>query len=71
MDFMGKAILRKRAIIKTVNDVLKNTCQIELSRHRFFDNFITNLISGLVAYSFSPTKPPIKTPNMLLNQGIS
>ena len=44
MDFMDKIILRKRAIIETVNDVLKNTCQIEHFRHRSFDNFLTNII---------------------------
>jgi len=71
MDFMDKVILRKSAIIETVNDVLKNTCQIEHSRHRSYDNFITNLISGLVAYSFLPTKPSNKIPNMLPNSGIS
>lgn len=49
---MDKVILRKRAIIETVNDVLKNTCQIEHSRHRSFNNFLTNMIAGLIAYSF-------------------
>ncbi len=70
MDYMDKVILRKRAIIETVNDVLKNTCQIEHSRHRSFDNFITNMISGLIAYSFLPKKPSIKIPNMLPNIAI-
>ncbi len=44
MSFMDKVIFRKRAIIESVNDVLKNTCQIEHSRHRSFDNFISNMI---------------------------
>jgi len=35
MDYTDKVILRKRAIIETVNDVLKNTCQVEHSRHIF------------------------------------
>ena len=64
MSFMDKVIFRKRAIIESVNDVLKNTCQIEHSRHRSFDNFISNMISGLIAYSFLPKKLSIKTPNM-------
>ncbi|MEP2170233.1 MAG: IS982 family transposase, partial [Polaribacter sp.] len=55
----------------SVNDVLKNTCQIEHSRHRSFDNFITNMISGLIAYSFLPKKPSIKIPNMLPNNAIA
>ena len=53
-------LLRKRAIIESVNDFLKNICQIEHSRHRSGCNFITNLVSGLVAYSFLPKKPSIQ-----------
>ena len=55
-----KLILRKRAVIESVNDELKNICQIEHTRHRSFTNFITNLIAGLLAYSFLPKKPSIK-----------
>lgn len=44
--------LKKRALIETVNDELTNICQIEHSRHRSFENFLTNLLSGLIAYSF-------------------
>ena len=65
------AVYRKRAIIETVNDLLKNTCQIEHSRHRSFDNFIANMISGLIAYSFLPKKPSIKIPNRLPNIAIA
>jgi len=53
-------MLQKRSIIETVNDELKNICQIEHSRHRSFANFISNMISGLLAYSFLPKKPGIK-----------
>nr|WP_262884690.1 transposase [Tenacibaculum maritimum] len=71
LDFMDKVYLRKRAIIESVNDVLKNTCQIEHSRHRSFDNFLGNLIAGLIAYSFLESKPSIKTQRFLPNHGIS
>jgi len=47
-------------LVETVNDELKNICSIEHSRHRSFENFITNLISGLIANSFFPKKPAIK-----------
>ncbi len=60
MELKDKILLRKRSVIETVNDELKNMCQIEHSRHRSFANFITNLISGLIAYSFFPKKPAIK-----------
>jgi hypothetical protein len=59
-----KILLRKRAVVESVNDILKNQCQIEHTRHRSFDNFITNLISGLIAYSFYPTKPNINIDNL-------
>lgn len=54
-----KLMLKKRALIETVNDELKNICQIEHTRHRSFDNFVTNLLSGLIAYSFFPKKPSL------------
>ncbi len=60
MTLSEKIMLRKRSIIETINDELKNICQIEHSRHRSFANFLTNLISGLLAYSFLPKKPRIK-----------
>lgn len=60
MSISDKILLRKRAIIETINDELKNICQVEHSRHRSFGNFLTNLISGMMAYSFLPKKPAIK-----------
>ena len=60
MELKDKILLRKRSVIETVNDELKNICQIEHSRHRSFNNFISNLVSGLIAYSFFPKKPAIK-----------
>lgn len=71
MNFMDRVILRKRAVIESVNDILKNVCQIEHTRHRSFDNFVTNLISGLIAYSLLPSKPSIKLQNYLPNNGIA
>ena len=59
MHTYDKVMLKKRAIIETVNDELKNMCQIEHTRHRSFDNFLSNLLSGLIAYSFFPKKPSL------------
>ena len=56
-----KICLRKRALIETINDQLKNICQIEHTRHRSFENFLMNLISGLAAYGFLPIKTVIKS----------
>jgi hypothetical protein len=68
MELKDKILLRKRSVIETINDELKNMCQIEHSRHRSFGNFISNLISGLIAYSFFPKKPSIKYEVIKTNQ---
>ena len=54
-----KAMLRKRAVIESVNDQLKNISQIEHSRHRSPFNFAVNLIAGLIDYIKQPRKPHI------------
>jgi len=60
MTLMNKLLLRKRAIVETVIDQLKNVSQIEHSRHRSQNNFLTNLIAGLTAYALQPKKPSIE-----------
>lgn len=59
MQLMDKILLRKRAVIESVNDQLKNICQIEHSRHRSGLNFLANLLGGLIAYSYHPQKPSL------------
>ena len=54
MPYSYRILLRKHAMIEFVNDFLKNTCQIEHSRHRNCCNFVVNLMSGFSAYSFLP-----------------
>lgn len=52
-----KILLRKRSIIETVIDQLKNISQIEHTRHRSFWNFLVNVVAGLIAYSWRGKKP--------------
>ncbi len=59
MTMRDKIILRKRSVVESVNDELKNICQVEHSRHRSFTNFIANIVAGLIAYAFFPKKPAI------------
>lgn len=59
MTVSDRLLLRKRAIIETVNDELKNIAQIEHSRHRSLENFVVNLLGALAAYCFFPKKPAI------------
>jgi hypothetical protein len=68
MELKDKIMLRKRSVIETINDELKNMCQVEHSRHRSFGNFITNILSGLIAYSFFSKKPSIKYTHEETNQ---
>lgn len=68
MTMSDKILLRKRSVIETVNDELKNICQIEHSRHRSFTNFLSNIVAGLIAYSFLPKKPSIKYQTIRSNQ---
>lgn len=65
MEMEDKLGLSKRGIIESVNCVLKETCQIEHSRHRSPTNFFVNIISGLVAYCFLPKKPSLRSKFML------
>ena len=55
-----KLLLRKRVLIETVNDQLKNISQIEHTRHRSVCNFLVNALAALVAYMHQPKKPRIK-----------
>ena len=56
MSVSDKLLLRKRAIIETVNDELKNIAQAEHSRHWCFENFIVNTLGALAAYCLFPKK---------------
>jgi hypothetical protein len=59
MPMMDKLLLRKRAIIETINDQLKNISQDDHTRHRSFNNSLVNLVAGLIAYTFQPKKPSL------------
>jgi len=55
-----KILLRKRSVIETVNDQLKNISYLVHSRHRSLHNFMLNLITALIAYTHQPKKPSLK-----------
>lgn len=55
-----KILLQKRSVIETVNDELKNICQVEHTRHRSISGFLLNIMGAIAAYSFFPKKPSIK-----------
>ena len=54
-----KLLTRKRAVIETIIDQLKNISQILHTRHRSTINFAVNLIAGLIAYTWQAKKPSL------------
>ena len=59
MPLIDKLLLRKRSVIETINDQLKNISQLEHTRHRSPVNFMVNVLGALIAYAFQPKKPSI------------
>lgn len=59
MSVYDKIMLRKRSVIETINDELKNVALLVHSRHRCFENFLMNVLSVIAAYCFFDKKPAI------------
>jgi hypothetical protein len=66
MPIMDKILLRKRSLIETVNDQLKNISQVEHTRHRAPHGFMINLMAALIAYTYQPKKPRLKLPTEIV-----
>ncbi|CAA9397313.1 Mobile element protein [uncultured Leptolyngbya sp.] len=66
MPLNDRLLLRKRSIIETIIDQLKNISQIEHSRHRSAVNCFVNILGGLIAYCHQPKKPSIALDHNLL-----
>ena len=60
LDDFDNVLLRKRSLIETLNDPLKNIAQLEHSRHRSITAFMLKLVAAWVAYSFQPKKPSLQ-----------
>lgn len=59
MSTYDKIMLRKRSVIESLNDELKNVAQLVHSRHRSVENFLMNVLAVIAAYSFFGKKPAI------------
>lgn len=57
VSLKDKALLRKRVLVETVNDQLKNISQLEHTRHRSIWNFFINVFAAIAAYIRQPKKP--------------
>ena len=59
LSLWNRAMLKKRFIIETVNDQLKNISYIEHARHRSMHGFMLNLLGGLIVYCLKYDKPTL------------
>lgn len=57
LDPADQGMLRRRFLIETIFDQLKNDLHIDHTRHRSVANFFVNLWAGLVAYTHQSRKP--------------
>ena len=67
MPLADKLLLRKRAIIETINDQINNIQQVEHTRHRSLVNAMVNILAALVAYTHQPCKPSLNLSKNALN----
>lgn len=67
MPLVDKLLLRKRAIIETINDQIKNIQQVEHTRHRSVVNAMVNVLAALVAYTHQSCKPSLNVSRNKLN----
>ena len=56
MPLFDKLMLRKRGIVESIIDQLKNISQIEHPRHRSPIHFLVDLLAGLIAYTLREKK---------------
>ena len=56
IDLADKKLLRKRFCIETIFGFLKNSMNLEHTRHRSPINFLINIIAALAAYSLTKGK---------------
>jgi hypothetical protein len=59
LSVFDQLMLRKRALIETINDQLKNIFQIAHTRHRSPINFLVNVVAALIAYTYKEKLPSL------------
>lgn len=64
-----KLFLRKRAILETIHDQLKNISQIDHSPHRSWANFLVNVVAGVIASCHQPKQPSLRLVSKQLASG--
>jgi len=59
MDIEDKLLLKKRGLIESVGNVLKERLSLEHARHRSITGFLCHIFSTIICYDFRPEKPSI------------
>ena len=59
MPIEDKLLLRKRGIIESTGNLLKNFFNLEHTRHRSAKGFFCNILSCVAAYAFHDSKPSL------------
>jgi len=59
MPLWDKLLLRKRAVVESVIDQLKNVSQVEHSRHRGVPHYFADVVAGLIAYTYREKLPSL------------
>ena len=59
VSLFDKFLLRQRGIIETVFGILKEDFNLEHSRHRSIQGFLSNIFTVISAYAFRPRKPAL------------
>jgi Transposase DDE domain len=59
LDPIEKLFLKKRALIESVFDLLKDRYHLEHSRHRSPRNFMVHFFAAICAYHFEENKPSL------------
>jgi hypothetical protein len=60
MDIKEKFLLKRRSLVETVIDLLKDFQDLWHTRHRSIDNGFNNMLACLAAYNFRDVKPTFK-----------
>ncbi|MCA2773577.1 MAG: IS982 family transposase [Microcystis sp. M122S2] len=60
LEMWDKVLLKKRSLIESIFNVMKNSLHLEHSRHRSVINAGVYYITTVIAYTWKPNKPAVK-----------
>lgn len=63
LTLWDRILLKKRSLIESIFNIMKNVFEIEHSRHRSINNASVHILTVLVAYCLKPNKPQVRFTN--------